>query len=78
MPFNGRNQIVGAAVVQKVGVQEAGQIEIFIVVVAVLQPLRPREGGIVNGTAPCGNDEEPYHQANNPMRHKFVRPRTNN
>jgi hypothetical protein len=64
MPFNGRNQVVGAAVVQEVGVREVGQI----VVAAVLQPIRPWEVGIVNGTAPCGNDEEPYHQANNPMR----------
>ena len=36
MLFNGRNQVVGAAVAQEVGVKEVGQIEIFIVVAAVL------------------------------------------
>jgi hypothetical protein len=36
MLFNGRNQVVGAAVVQEVGVQKVGQIEISIVVAAVL------------------------------------------
>jgi hypothetical protein len=51
MPFNGRNQVVGAAVVQ-----EVGQIEMWIVVAAALQQLRPRQLGIVNGTAPCDNE----------------------
>jgi hypothetical protein len=64
MSFNGRNQIVGAAVVQEVGMQEAGQVEIFIVVAAVLQQIRPRQVGIGNGTAPCGSDEEPYQTQN--------------